>query len=187
MTNGEHDMTFVNRILYGGGIVLDLTRWVVFASVLIVVVNTFWLTFFIVDGLSMEPNLHNRELVLLQKSAYRGDGLPQRGEVAVVRYPGDPEHKRYVKRVVGMPGEKVKISDGRVYINGTKLKELYIPATVITEPEGEWQIGTGQYFLMGDNRPNSNDSRYFGPVEKRFLVGKALAIMFPRTSTIETK
>jgi len=172
---------FFNRFLFGGGVLLDLCKWVIFAAVLLVIVHKFWFTIFVVDGLSMEPTIHDKELVVLKRFGTATN--VQRGDVLAVKYPGDPDHKKYIKRVIGLPGEKISISDGKVYINNSIHEENYIPFGVITEPNGdnkEWQLSTNEYFLMGDNRPGSNDSRYFGPIEKRFFLGKATTVIYPR-------
>ena len=153
--------------------------------VALIIVNKFWFTIFIVDGESMEPNFHDRELVLLNKNYLRGSALPARGDAVVVQYPGDPEHKRYVKRVIALPGESIEVGYDLVAVNGKRLTESYIPYGTNMEPEGNWQLRSDQYFLMGDNRENSNDSRYFGPVERRFFIGRAAAIIYPRFLAIE--
>ena len=173
------------KILYSGNVFFDLTKWVILSIIILVLVGSFWFTAFIVDGLSMEPNFLDGELVILDKTFFRGDKIPERGQAVVVQYPGDPENKRYVKRVIGLPGEKVVISSGKVYIDGHLLEERYLPVYFETEPEGNWNLGGEDYFLMGDNRANSNDSRYFGAVEKRFFIGRAVAIIFPRLRFVE--
>lgn len=170
---------FFNKILFGGGVIFDLTKWIIFIVVVLILINKFWLTIFIVDGLSMEPNLHDKEFVLLKVSAYNSSD-PKRGDVVAVRYPGDPEHKKYVKRVIALPNETLAIKNGSVYINGAEILENYLPYGNTTVPAGNWQLKNDEYFLMGDNRINSNDSRYFGAVEKRFLSGQATTIIFPR-------
>lgn len=175
---------YFRAILYGGGVFLDLTRGIIILVIVLAIINTFWMTVFVVDGLSMEPNLHDKELVLLQKDAYARKKNPKRGDIVVVQYPGDPAHKRYVKRVIGLPGEKVETKEGQVHVNGGLLKELYVPYGIMSEPNGSWTLSNIEYFLMGDNRPNSNDSRFFGGVEKRFIVGKALDIIFPRMRSL---
>ena len=175
---------FFNKILYGGGKIFDLLKWVFLLIIVLVLIFNFVISIFIVDGLSMDPTLHDGEWALLQKNAYTSKN-PNRGDVVVVRYPGDPNNKKYVKRVVGLPGETVTIADGRVSIDGRLLPEDYLSFDVASYPGGEWQLENDKYFLMGDNRPNSNDSRYFGPVEKRFLDGKALRIIYPRFRMIE--
>lgn len=171
---------FFNKLLYGGGIVFDLTKWVIFVLVVFLLFFKFLFSVFIVDGESMEPNLHDKEIVLLQDS--KESDNPERGEVVAVLYPGDPEHKKYVKRIVGLPGETVSIKNGLVYINDVLLDESYLSYNVKTEPYriSSWKLEENEYFLMGDNRGVSNDSRYFGPVEKRFFDGKAISIIFPR-------
>jgi signal peptidase I len=106
--------------------------------------------------------------------------------VVVVRYPGDPDNRKYVKRVIGLPGERLQIFDGKIFINEKILEEYYLPYGVLTEPDKTYTLGENNYFLMGDNRPVSNDSRYFGPVEKRFIVGQATTIIFPRFRQVPT-
>lgn len=170
---------FINKILFGGGVIFDMCKWIILAVVIIILINKFWITVFIVDGESMEPNMHDKELSLLNVSSYNSSD-PKRGDVVVVRYPGDPDHRKYVKRVIGLPQEKLEIKEGRVYINDKLLEEYYIAFDLPTEPDKITQIPENQYFLMGDNRPFSNDSRYFGAVEKRFIVGRATTIIFPR-------
>lgn len=176
----------VSKIIYGGGVFFDLSKWVALVLIIMVLINAFWISIFVVDGASMEPTLHDGEVVLMDKSFFRGDQKPQRGDEVVVAYPGDPEHKRYVKRVIGLPGEKFQILSNKIYINGKLLHEAYIPIGVITQPDGMWALAADQYFLMGDNRENSNDSRFFGPVEKRFFIGKALNVIFPHLRSIES-
>ncbi|MEI6499328.1 MAG: signal peptidase I [bacterium] len=173
--------SFFEKLIYGGGLLFDLSKWLIVALVLVAIVNTFLVAIFVVDGESMESNLHDKELVLWAKSSLVYQNAdPKRGEIVLMQYPGDPAHKQYVKRAIGLPGERLSISDGKVYINGSPLSEEYISIDVTTNNDGSWQIPAGQFFLMGDNRDNSNDSRFFGPVEKRFILGKALAVIFPR-------
>lgn len=176
---------FFNKILYGGGVIFDICKWIILAVVVIILINKFWVSVFIVDGESMEPNMHDKELILLKISSY-ASANPQRGDVVVVRYPGDPDNRKYVKRVVALPGEKLEIKDSKVYINNQLLEEYYLAFDLPTDPDKIYQIPPGQYFLMGDNRPFSNDSRYFGSVEKRFIVGQATTIIFPRFRQIST-
>lgn len=176
---------FWQKLLYGGGIFFDLAKWVILSIVVLVLVGSFWYTIFIVDGVSMEPNFNDREVVILDKTFFRGGKEPERGQSVVVQYPGDPENRRYVKRVIGLPGENLAISGGKVYINESLLDERYLPVYFVTEPEGSWSLKENEYFLMGDNRANSNDSRYFGPVEKRFFIGRAVAVIFPRLRFVE--
>jgi signal peptidase I len=174
----------LEKLVYGGGIVFDLAKWLIVVFVAVMIVNTFFISLFFVDGASMEPNLHNREAILWDKNSYH-IATPQRFDVAAVNAPSDPTHKKYVKRVIGLPGDKIEIRNGRVYINDELLIEDYLPAELKTTDDGLWTLGDDQYFVMGDNRPNSNDSRAFGPVDKRFVLGKAIAIVFPRFRLIK--
>lgn len=170
---------FTYKLLYGGGIFFDLCKWIILAAIVIILVHKFLVTIFIVDGASMEPTIHDKELVVLRRFRKAND-LPKRQDVVAVRYPGDPDNKKYIKRVIGIPGDKVEVKDEKVYVNDFLFDEPYIGYGVYTEPNGVWQLKNNEYFLMGDNRPGSNDSRYFGPVEKRFFLGKAVTIVFPR-------
>ena len=178
--------SFFNKLLFGGGIFFDLAKWQIFIVIFLIFVNAYWFSIFIVDGVSMEPTILNGQLVLFNKVFYRGDRIPQRGETVVVEYPGDPAHKRYVKRVVGLPDETITVSNGSVYINSKKLAEDYLPFGIETDKDGTWRLNRDQYFLMGDNRPLSNDCRYFGPVEKRFFIGHVDWIIYPGIKRLET-
>lgn len=175
----ESDRNIIAKLIYGGGIFFDLTKWLILAVVILTIVNIFFISIFIVDGPSMEPYLLDKEAVLWDKNAFESRGS-ERGDIIVMNYPGDPVKRKYVKRIVGLPGEKVDIYMGSVYIDGKKLTEEYLPVGTITEPDRTWQVPSNQYVVLGDNRPNSNDSRYFDAVEKRFILGKALAIIYPR-------
>jgi len=174
------------KILYGGGVVFDMAKWLIFVVIIFTVINTYWYSIFIVDGVSMEPTILNGQLMLLNKTFYRGDKLPIRGESVVVKYPGDPKHKSYVKRVIGLPGEKVTVANGNVYINLKKISEPYLAFETYTDRDGQWELKNNQYFLMGDNRSLSNDCRYFGPVEDQFFVGHAEWVIYPGLKKIET-
>ncbi len=177
--------TFIGRIVYGGGFIFDFARWLLILIIILTLLHFFVATIYIVDGASMDPTLATGEFGVLDKITYDFSN-PQRGDIVVLNYPGDPENKRYVKRVIGLPGETVEVSYGSVFINGKKLTENYLPADLYTDKDGVWKLSSSEYFTMGDNRPNSNDSRYFGPVEKRFLVGKTVWILFPKFFSITT-
>lgn len=173
-------MTFFRRVVFYGGAVLDLAKVLIVVLLLAILCHFFIGTVFIVSGESMTPTFMDGQLVWSNKLDYlRGD--PDRGDDVVVLYPGDPTNKKYVKRVVGLPGEKLEIKNGHVYINDSTLPhvESYLSGDVLSEPDGSWKLKSNEYFLMGDNRPNSNDSRYFGPVERRFLYGKVTFIIWP--------
>ena len=177
--------TFIGKVVSGGGFIFDFARWLVILIITLTLLHFFVITVFIVDGESMDPTFATGEFGALDKISYDFSD-PERGDIVVLNYPGDPEHKRYVKRVVGMPGDRVEVKSGTVYLNGKKLTENYLPQGLYTDKDGSWKLSSDEYFTMGDNRPNSNDSRYFGPVEKRFLVGKVVWILFPRFFSVIT-
>lgn len=174
----------IDKIIYGGGVVFDLAKWLIVSFVFILIINTFFVSIFFVDGVSMEPNLHNKEAILWSKNSYHIHN-PLRSDVVAVNAPSDPTKKKYVKRIIGIPGDLVEVRDGKVYLNSEILKEDYLPENLETAFDGVWQLKEGQYFIMGDNRPNSNDSRSIGPIEKRFILGKAVSIIFPRFRLIK--
>ncbi len=128
-----------------------------------------------VDGLSMVPTLKNGEFVLVNKLAYKL-GQPSQGDVIVFHFPRDPEQD-YIKRIIGLPGDFVKIAKGQVFINGTVLVEPYIAET--PDYQSEWQVPDGTVFVLGDNRNNSSDSHSWGPVPLEQVVGKALFVYWP--------
>lgn len=173
-------MSFIHRIIFYGGAILDLAKVLIFVIIVGVLCHVFIGTVFIVSGESMVPTFLDGQLVWSNKIDYlRGD--PVYADNVVVMYPGDPTNKKYVKRVVALPGDYIEIKSGHLYLNHSKdpVGERYLDPSVVTEPDGSWQIKENEYFLMGDNRPNSNDSRFFGAVERRFIFGKVTFIIWP--------
>lgn len=166
------------KFLYGTGCFYELTKWLVVIIVLGTLVHFYIGTISIVDGQSMEPNFHSGEYTIINRWQYNF-GEPQRGDPVVLRFPGDPEHAKYIKRIIGLPGETVKIYNGEVYINNQKLDEPYLSPAVNTYPNQTTRLESDDYFLMGDNRLNSSDSRIWGICPKRNLIGKASFILWP--------
>lgn len=175
-------LNFINaliyKIIYGGGIIFDLAKWLILILVFLIICNTFFFSIFVVSGESMDPTFKDGNWIFWNKNIYNKNN-PERTDIVVLNYPGDPANKTYVKRIIGQPGDKIEIKNEHVYINDVQSNEDYISFNVGTDPDGVWKLSQNQYFVMGDNRPNSNDSRYFGPVEKRFILGKAIARVFP--------
>lgn len=130
-----------------------------------------------VESISMQPNLNEGEFVVVNRLAYRWDE-PQRGDIIVFRFPGN-QQKRYIKRVIGIEGDFISIQDGQVSINGLSLDEPYIAAAPTYE--GEWVVGSGSVFVLGDNRNNSNDSKNWGTLEENAIIGKAILVYWPPT------
>jgi signal peptidase I len=134
---------------------------------------------FIVQGPSMEPNFEDNQFLIVSRVKYLL-GEPQRGDIVVFHYPGNTEED-YIKRVIGLPGEVVEIYDTLVYVNGVPLDEPYINEPCRPEQcrDNLWELGPDEYFVMGDNRNRSEDSRRFGPVPREFIVGEVFVRYWP--------
>jgi signal peptidase I len=131
-----------------------------------------------VEGTSMNPLLSDQERIFINKFIYRFEPI-ERGDVVVFWYPLD-RSKSFIKRVVGLPGETVEIRMGRVYINGDDLTDQYVPPSYLDGSNyTPRRIPDGEYFVMGDHRDSSNDSRVFGPVQRQFIYGKAVFAYWP--------
>jgi signal peptidase I len=128
-----------------------------------------------VDGFSMRPTLEDGEFVLVSKMSYLF-APAQRGDIIVFHFPMNPEEE-LIKRVIGLPGDHVSVSAGVVSVNGQVLNEPYIAAT--PSYSDEWEVMEGQLFVLGDNRNNSNDSKDWGMLPARNVVGKAVLIYWP--------
>lgn len=129
-----------------------------------------------VESVSMQQTLYAGNFVVVNKMSYKF-GQPNRGDIIVFRYPPDPSQDPYIKRVIGLPGESVKITDDRVYINGIRISEPYL--SVQTQHGGEWTVPQDALFVMGDNRNNSSDSRSWGVVPLENVIGKAALVYWP--------
>jgi signal peptidase I len=131
-----------------------------------------------VEGTSMLPMLKDQDRLFINKMAYRV-GEIHRGDVVVFLYPRD-HSKSYIKRVIAVGGDDLRIDDGRVYVNGKELKERYVPLRYEDERSlPETVIPPHEYWMMGDHRSISSDSRDFGPVERKLIYGKASFVYWP--------
>ena len=165
--------------------VWELVKVAAISAAIILPIRYFLIQPFIVKGESMEPNFQDKEYLIIDEISYRFEA-PQRGQVIVFRYPRDPQ-EYFIKRIIGLPGEKVQIKDGHVIIYNTEhpdgftLDESYLPAGLQTDDTGgnKIEVGANEYFVLGDNRGNSKDSRYFGAVDKSFVTGKVLLRGWP--------
>lgn len=156
-------------------LVRDLVETVVLALILFFVINTVTARIR-VESVSMQPNLYEGDFVLVNRIAYRF-GLPERGDIIVFRYPPNPEETPYIKRVIGLPGDIVRVAEGKVFINDVALSEPYLQ--VPTGQNGTWTVTENAIFVMGDNRGSSSDSRNWGLVPYENIIGKALFIYLP--------
>lgn len=167
----------VNFLISAGIFILEMLKVAVLAGITIALIRYYLFKPFYVKGASMEPNFHEKEYLIIDELSFRFRE-PVRGEVIVFRFPEDPK-EYFLKRVIGLPGETIKITEGKIYIynnenpEGFELKESYLPETLITQGDRTSKIGENQLFVLGDNRPNSFDSRRFGPIDKSLVVGRA--------------
>ena len=157
--------------------VSELLHVVLISLAIIIPVRYFLIQPFYVKGASMEPNFHDHEYLVIDEISYRFHA-PERGDIVVFRYPNDPS-QYFIKRVIGLPGDRVQVVDNGIKIygannpNGVHLDEsTYLAATVPTTGDKDVTLAPDEYFLMGDNRTASLDSRAFGPVQKDFIVGR---------------
>ncbi|HEX4030238.1 MAG TPA: signal peptidase I [Terracidiphilus sp.] len=131
-----------------------------------------------VEGTSMLPRLEDRDRLFINKFVYHIEGI-ERGDIVVFRYPRDVE-KSYIKRVIALPGDHLRIDDGQVWLNGRALPEPYVPERYRdTRSMAEMTVPEGCYFMMGDHRSISSDSREFGPVARNLIYGKAVFVYWP--------
>jgi signal peptidase I len=148
-----------------------------------VAVSVFIITFLYqpvrVEGTSMLPRLENQDRLFINKFLYRFSSI-ERGDVVVFRYPRDPQ-KSYIKRVIALPGDRICVEDGTVWLNGKPLREPYVPEEYRDQRSmAEIVIPDGSYFMMGDHRSISSDSREFGPVARSLVYGKAVFVYWPQ-------
>ena len=172
----------------------ELIKITIISLLIIMPIRYFLIQPFYVKGASMEPNFYDKEYLIVNEISYRFYN-PERGDIVVFRYPRNPQ-EYFIKRIIGLPGERVQIKDRGVYIynqdnsDGVKLEELYLTADIKTDSMNEEIISIGQneYYVLGDNRSFSKDSRSFGAVDKSFVIGKVLLRGWPfdRVNLFET-
>ena len=172
-----------------GSFLLEFIQSIVLALSVFVLIYLFVAQPNEVKGSSMIPNFLDKEFLLTDKLSYQF-GSPQRGDVVIFKAPASEacsaEECEYIKRVIGLPGDKVKVEGGQVYLNGELLNQSsFLSSEVMTSPgefnqEGvEMEVPSGQYLCFGDNRPNSRDGREFGPIDRKLIVGKAFFKYWP--------
>jgi signal peptidase I len=159
---------------------LSWFRDLVFSVVIAVILIVFIYQPVKVEGTSMMPTLTDQERIFINKFTYHyGLGGIERGDMVVFKYPLD-QSKSYIKRIVGIPGDLIKIVDGQVFRNGTPLAETYVPEEYRDHQSwGPQEVPPDEYFVLGDHRSSSNDSRAWGFVEKKFIYGKAVFVYWP--------
>ncbi len=156
--------------------VWETIKVIIISLVIILPVRYFLIQPFYVKGASMQPNFYEHEYLIINEITYRLNE-PQRGEVIVFKYPKDPS-QYFIKRIIGLPGETIKISQGKITIINKKNpqgfllnEDDYLP-NVFTQGDLNIDLGKDEYFVMGDNRSSSLDSRIFGPINRSAIVGR---------------
>lgn len=174
-----------------GSFILDFIQSIVLALAVFVILYLFVAQPNEVNGSSMLPNFVDKEMLLTEKISYYFNE-PKHGDVVVFKAPSTEscaaEECEYIKRIIGVPGDKVMIKNGQVYLNGELLDQTFLPDGVVTEEEDymkegeELTVPEGQYLCFGDNREHSRDGRAFGPIKKDLIVGKAFLKYWPLKS-----
>jgi len=164
---------------------LEILKTVIISLAIILPVRYFVIQPFMVDGASMEPNFHDKQYLVINEISYRFND-PSRGEVIVFK---NPENTReyYIKRVIGLPGEIIKIESGKIYIkkigqnNFIQIDEIdYLPEDINTSGNiRDLELKDNEFFVLGDNRKNSKDSRILGPIDRELITGKVWLRGFP--------
>ncbi|HEU4794099.1 MAG TPA: signal peptidase I [Pyrinomonadaceae bacterium] len=164
-----------------------LLRDLIFALMIAALVVVFVVQPVKVEGTSMLPRLHDGERIFVNKliyyDEYRWAPKVERGDIVVFWYPEDPS-KSYIKRVIGLPGDRIEVSEGVVLVNDQEVEESYLDPRLNLSHRSlaEQMVKANHYFVMGDNRDNSSDSRMWGQVPKKYIYGKALFRYWPLTS-----
>ena len=171
-----------------GSFILEFVQSIVLALSVFVLLYLFVVQPNEVNGNSMVPNFQNRERILTDKLSYQF-GEPNRGDVVVFKAPtSEPcseNECEYIKRIIGVPGDRVMVSGGQVYLNGALLEQDFLPADFVTEAgsfaqEGmEVEVPEDSYLVFGDNRSHSRDGREFGPIPRKLILGKAFFRYWP--------
>ena len=178
--HSEEQLSFGRQVAL---FIWELVKVIVISLVIIVPIRYFLIKPFYVKGASMEPNYFNKQYLIIDEISYRL-ATPSRGDVVVFKYPLD-QRQYFIKRVIGLPTERVTIADGEIKIyntinpNGKIVAEPYIPAGVQTLGQVDVTLTAEQYFLLGDNRMASLDSRVFGPVQRQLIIGRTLLRGWP--------
>jgi signal peptidase I len=172
----------------------EIIKIALIAIIIVAPIRYFIFQPFIVSGASMAPNFATGDYLIIDEVSYRFSN-PQRGDVIIFNagFVSGYEGQRFIKRIIGLPGETVKVANGLVELlpEGSPdgkteiLDEKYLPDDLKTYQDAEVTLKDNQYFVLGDNRPNSYDSRYWGVVDRKYIIGKALLRVLPITSFSE--
>lgn len=163
----------------------EILKIIIIALVIVVPIRHFLFQPFIVRGASMEPNFHNGDYLIIDEISYRFKD-PQRGEAIVFKSPSNPS-QRYIKRIIGLPGETIEIREGKIIILKDKTSQIldesdYLPSSSQTLGDFKISLKENEYFVLGDNRPFSADSRKWGPLPRENIIGRVFLRAWPITA-----
>lgn len=164
--------------------IYEIFKFVLIIALIVAPIRFFIAQPFIVQGSSMSPTFESGDYLVIDEISYK-TRAPKRGEVIVFKYPLDAS-KFFIKRIIGLPGENIRIEDNKIFIKKDggqeqKLEEKYFktPELTLAGNKNKWSLGRNEYFVLGDNRANSSDSRYFGLLDKKFITGRAWLRLWP--------
>ena len=179
-TNKEKSNSFLSELK---DFSFDTIRIVVISLIIIIGIRSFVMQPFFVNGQSMEPNFHDGDYLIVNEIGYRLDD-PKRGDVVIFHYPSDPR-QFFIKRIIGLPGEKLEIKNNKITIynkerpDGFVLDEFYISKSAVISKDYSQELKNDEYYVLGDNRTASSDSRVWGVLERHYMVGKAWVRAWP--------
>lgn len=159
----------------------EFVRFAIIAIAIVLPIRIFIAQPFVVSGSSMVPTFKDGQYLIVDEISYRL-GTPERGDVVIFRYPKDPT-KFFIKRIIGLPNETVDVDGNEITItnqehpDGIQLSQPYL--RTVSNTKDHMMLGSDEYFVMGDNRPGSSDSRVWGPVARKFIIGKAFLRLLP--------
>lgn len=176
MSNSDQDQ-LAGKKAKGKPAIMEIFESVAIAILLAVVIRMFLFQPFYIPSESMVPSLQVGDRIIVSKFSYHLSE-PQRGDIVVFKFPLDPS-RDFVKRTIGVGGENLAIRDSQLYVNGQQVEEGYLPPGLTFADYGPVDVPPGSYFMMGDNRNNSDDSRVWGPLPEENIIGKAVLIYWP--------
>ncbi len=163
----------------------EIIKFIIVALIIVIPIRTYVAQPFIVNGPSMDPTFNTGQYIIVDQLTYHFNS-PQRGDVIIFKYPRNPK-TFYIKRIIGLPGETLVSNGGRVTVSspsnpgGTVLSDSYIADRHRTSDDFKITLGETEYFVMGDNRAESSDSRVWGPLDRKLIVGRAFVRLLPPT------
>lgn len=182
VVNKSHGLKLIIEDILG--LSAETAKIVIISLLVIIGIRAYVMQPFFVSGSSMEPNFHDRDYLIVDELSYK-IGDPKRGDVIIFRYPKDPK-EYFIKRIIGLPGEKIEIANNTIKIyNGEHPggfvvnEEKYISQSTLTAGVYDVELKNDEYYVLGDNRTASADSRWWGVLEKHYIVGKALIRAWP--------